>query len=379
MGTMLLKGDFLIATRWKPLSSLNGPGMIGGVSSGAQQLTPRQKEILRLLFAGHNAKSAARELGISVHTVNEHLRDARRSMEVSSSREAARILVESEERPLNPLGPSGLGVHSGKLKGRRSDLRKSNPSLAYAGGTLMLFGIIMAVELLRSHAPASVRPLLSAQAERNPSPYKIRDLAPGRFDQITVSGPFKVGVIVGQRSHVTLQGPPALLADTIVANEGGTLTIRFREGADWSWNPGSGMNVVVFTPTLGRVHVEGAGDVEIDGVRGNSFAAVTDGSGSISIRGMDVGAVQLATAGAGGITAEGAAKNATYVVGGSGSIDAMRTQAKDATIAINGAGNAFSDVSGTANIAITGGGRVQVVGGGKCVTLPTNSPRVNCR
>ena len=379
---MLLKGDFLIATRRKPLSSLHRPGMIGGVSSGAQQLTPRQKEILRLLFAGHNAKSAARELGISVHTVNEHLRDARRSMGVPSSREAARILVESEEPPLNSLGPTRLGVHAGNPKGRRSGLRKANPSLAYAGGTLMLFGIILAAELLRSHAPAPVLPLRSpssAQAERNPSPYKVQDLTPGRFDQITVSGPFKVGVIVGQRPRVTLQGPPALLADTIVANEGGTLTIRFREGADWSWNPGSGMNVLVFTPTLGRLHVEGAADVEIDGVRGNSFAAATDGSGSINIRGMDVGAVQLATAGAGGITVEGAAKNATYVVSGSGSIDAMRTQAKDATIAINGAGNAFSDVSRKANIAITGGGRVQVVGGGKCVTLPTNSPRVNCR
>ena len=42
------------------------------------KLTPRQKEILRLLSNGFDAKSAGRELDISVHTVNEHLREARR-------------------------------------------------------------------------------------------------------------------------------------------------------------------------------------------------------------------------------------------------------------------------------------------------------------
>ena len=45
---------------------------------------------------GYDAKSLARHLGLSVHTVNERLRDARRKLEVSSSREAARMLFETE-------------------------------------------------------------------------------------------------------------------------------------------------------------------------------------------------------------------------------------------------------------------------------------------
>ena len=62
--------------------------------SGA--LTEKEKQTLRLIVRGHDAKSVARSLGLSVHTINERLRDARRKMAVSSSREAARLLFESE-------------------------------------------------------------------------------------------------------------------------------------------------------------------------------------------------------------------------------------------------------------------------------------------
>lgn len=59
-------------------------------------LTDKERHTLRLLTLGHDAKSIARELGLSVHTINERLRDARRKMGASSSREAARLLRELE-------------------------------------------------------------------------------------------------------------------------------------------------------------------------------------------------------------------------------------------------------------------------------------------
>lgn len=59
-------------------------------------LTEKEKQTLRLIVRGHDAKSTARSLGLSVHTINERLRDARRKMGVSSSREAARKLLEAE-------------------------------------------------------------------------------------------------------------------------------------------------------------------------------------------------------------------------------------------------------------------------------------------
>nr|WP_298932028.1 DUF4019 domain-containing protein [uncultured Erythrobacter sp.] len=61
-------------------------------------LTEKEKQTLRLIVRGHDAKSAANTLELSVHTINERLRAARRKLRVTSSREAARILLESESK-----------------------------------------------------------------------------------------------------------------------------------------------------------------------------------------------------------------------------------------------------------------------------------------
>lgn len=79
------------------------------MTSGFQALTDREKETLRLLTHGYDAKSMARHLGLSVHTINERLRDARRKMAVSSSREAARQLREIEHRDPEFPGHKPLG------------------------------------------------------------------------------------------------------------------------------------------------------------------------------------------------------------------------------------------------------------------------------
>lgn len=72
------------------------------MTDAVQALSEKEKEALRLLLGGHDAKSMATALGLSVHTVNERLRDARRKLSVSSSKAAARLLREAE-------GPQMLG------------------------------------------------------------------------------------------------------------------------------------------------------------------------------------------------------------------------------------------------------------------------------
>lgn len=79
------------------------------MTAGIQSLTEKEKETLRLLVSGYDAKSMARHLGLSVHTINERLRDARRKMAVSSSREAARQLSAIERADPEILGSKALG------------------------------------------------------------------------------------------------------------------------------------------------------------------------------------------------------------------------------------------------------------------------------
>ncbi len=66
------------------------------MSEGTAALTEKEKQALRLVVRGYDAKSMAWHLGLLVHTVKERLRFARRKMQVSSSREAARLLFARE-------------------------------------------------------------------------------------------------------------------------------------------------------------------------------------------------------------------------------------------------------------------------------------------
>ncbi len=83
------------------------------MTTGLNALTPKEQETLRLLAQGHDAKSIARHLGLSVHTINERLRDARRKLGTGSSREAARLLMAAEapeKRPPEKLVAMSLGA-----------------------------------------------------------------------------------------------------------------------------------------------------------------------------------------------------------------------------------------------------------------------------
>jgi DNA-binding CsgD family transcriptional regulator len=90
-------------------SGLSDADLDQNMSSVVQSLTEKEKQALRLLVNGYDAKSMARQLGLSVHTINERLREARRKLAVSSSREAARKLRELEGPSPDFLGPNRFG------------------------------------------------------------------------------------------------------------------------------------------------------------------------------------------------------------------------------------------------------------------------------
>lgn len=114
--------------------------------TGDPGLTEKEKQTLRLIVRGHDAKSLARHLGLSVHTVNERLRDARRKLGVSSSREAARLLFERESATPDSLTDKQMGEadrsasmrQSGRFEARR---RTGSILAAAAGGTIMLLSL----------------------------------------------------------------------------------------------------------------------------------------------------------------------------------------------------------------------------------------------
>ena len=358
-------------------------------STGLQKLTPRQMEILRLLQGGFDTKSIARELDISVHTVTEHLREARRSLGVSNSREAARMLAQAETGPPNYMGATKIGVGGPAVTISPVEQSSTKRWLVTIGAAIMILLATVALALTQSnseprlpHSAAASDQIPASGSERNPSPYPVLDVPLPKFDEVQVSGAIRVFVMAGgETNHVQLQGPRALIEDAIVTVEDSMLTIRYREGAEWSWNPGSGLNAVVWTPSISSIEVQGSGPVEVWGPQGTSFTATLQAAGQIEITDLDVENVRLVTNGSGSISASGSAHDANYAVAGAGSIDAIRLRVKNAEIAVGGAGSNYANVSGVAQISLEGrvGGRVEVVGGGACVSQPASSGRVECR
>jgi len=116
--------------------------------TGLQALTEKEKETLRLLVDGHDAKSMARHLGLSVHTINERLRDARRKMSASSSREAARQLREIEGRTPEISGDKTLGEAAAatgmeEMAAPAETRRISHRAGWIAGGLFMSFSLAL--------------------------------------------------------------------------------------------------------------------------------------------------------------------------------------------------------------------------------------------
>ena len=141
------------------------------MTTGLDALTEKEKQTLRLILRGHDAKSAARELALSVHTVNERLRDARRKLGVTSSREAARRLLaeETPESPPEILADKPLGDASGAVSAAEEAASAAcrwawfglGPGLALPTIGVLAMSLILAVLLLPA-SPISV--LASAPA-----------------------------------------------------------------------------------------------------------------------------------------------------------------------------------------------------------------------
>jgi len=135
-------------------------------------LTEKEKQTLRLIVRGHDAKSMARCLGLSVHTINERLRDARRKMAVSSSREAARLLLEVERggsalaspdrSPPELLVDRSIGDDVDGIRDDREDAPNGGAGPAYRRPSIIIgvcfMTLVLGLLALASLAPSSSTP-----------------------------------------------------------------------------------------------------------------------------------------------------------------------------------------------------------------------------
>ena len=128
------------------------------------ELTDKEKQTLRLIVRGHDAKSMATELDLSVHTINERLRVARRKLGVTSSREAARLLFEREGGTYENLVGNDLG-DAGEAEARdAAHEAMGTQSRRLIAGVLVMITLFAAGLILTSDFTEAGRDLPAAEA-----------------------------------------------------------------------------------------------------------------------------------------------------------------------------------------------------------------------
>ena len=152
--------------------------MSAGTDTRIDALTDREREVLHLLLAGHTAKSAATELDLSVHTVNDYLREARRKLGVSSSREAARILGEQDSEAPQNRAPDEIGMGAATHHDDHAKPSATPGTRSYRpwiiGGLAMSTAAIAAALALTTLAPSDTSPDTAAASKVVPAEEIVR-------------------------------------------------------------------------------------------------------------------------------------------------------------------------------------------------------------
>lgn len=142
------------------------------------RLSPAERQVLALLAKGHTTKSIAAAMNLSIHAVNERLREARRKTGAASSRELARRLAAQENWNKEMEVPGhGLADAEPQAPGAVMVARRGPRSLII----MFVITAVAALAVVATQITSPPRsPAASAQAASPLAPYQARFAAEAR-------------------------------------------------------------------------------------------------------------------------------------------------------------------------------------------------------
>lgn len=150
-------------------------------NSNIEKLSRRQKQCLRLYYSNFEVKEIGAKLRLSPNTVKKHLRDARRTLGVSRSLQAARILVEYEQETQGIPPPSRIASNpefadpSDVPEAASPDARnRYNLTILHRLGLILAlaFGVVALAGALLVGAEAITRILVGYEIDISDPPYR---------------------------------------------------------------------------------------------------------------------------------------------------------------------------------------------------------------
>ncbi len=216
------------------------------------------------------------------------------------------------------------------------------------------------------------------EESENPGGNGQRSFQVAPFDSVSLGGHHNVIISVGAAPSVRAEGSQRELDDLEITNRGNELHIGTKERINWSGRRHP-VTIHITVPALANAAIGGSGNMRIDDIQGQRFAAAIGGSGNIEIASLRVAEGRFSVAGSGNIRAgAGQAQSTNVSIAGSGDVDLRSVESRNAEISVVGSGDVRVRASEAASVSIMGSGDVTVAGQARCTINKMGSGDVHC-
>ena len=207
-----------------------------------------------------------------------------------------------------------------------------------------------------------------------------RNYSVTEFDQVDVSGPYRVIVETGRAPSARASGDQASLDRVIVEVRSRRLVVSASKTA---WGERAFLKqgpVIVRVSTLGlkRVQLTGSGSLEIDRIRAPRLFVSQAGSGAIKIAEIDAEQLDLVTQGSGLVVIGGRNLTGRISNNGSGRIDGLELVVTNVDVRSNSAGETSVTAQRSAKVVATSAGGVTIGGSPACTVTHLGAGEVQC-
>jgi biopolymer transport protein ExbD len=180
------------------------------------------------------------------------------------------------------------------------------------------------------------------------------------FDEIGVSGNYKVYISQGSKQSITVEAEENLLPYIETEIDGNDLGIGTKEG--YNIRPTKDVVIRITVVKLESLAASGKSSFFGEGtIKGEDLEVGLSGETEASLS-LDYSKLEIGISGKGKVKLNGRADKSELAISGDGDIAAADLKAKDMEVAISGNGNAHVQATGKLEIAISGNGKVKYRG-----------------
>jgi hypothetical protein len=180
------------------------------------------------------------------------------------------------------------------------------------------------------------------------------------FSRIRFSDSIDFKARQGSGNTVTVHADDNLLPLILTVVEGDTLTIKTKPGTGYRSH--GRVEVRLEFAQLASLSMQGSGDGEIEGAKGEALEVAMAGSGDLKLRSAAVGKLSVNLAGSGDVQLSGKCQQLAVSIAGSGDIDASALPCATASVSVAGSGDVRVNANETLNVQIAGSGDVSYSG-----------------